>query len=90
MTWLVGFAHPYEAEWAINHGGRVKAINGEPVKDWRAGAVLTGWLKQAGEEGWELVGFQHPRGGHGVAAGENADAVYVFKRPKTDAATKVR
>jgi hypothetical protein len=55
-------------------GGRVRLKSGEAIPDWRNGPRLEEQLNQAGEQGWELVGFE-PRL-------ELSFTLYVFKRPK--------
>jgi hypothetical protein len=55
-------------------GGRVRLKSGEAIPDWRNGPRLEEQLNQAGEQGWELVGFE-PRLGLSFT-------LYVFKRPK--------
>jgi hypothetical protein len=82
MTWLVGHSLPTSAEHYKWRGGRVMFVNGEPVKeDPTKMADLNAWLRTAGEQGWELVNFQLPRGGHRLGYAEQAEAVYLFKRP---------
>jgi hypothetical protein len=64
QTW-----HVFHAGEQAQEGGLLNAIDGQMLK---SSPRLPAALRQAGEEGWELVAVSH----------EGSASIYTFKRPK--------
>lgn len=57
------------------HEYKPKFINGQEQKDWKRGSTIDEYMKNLGEQGWELISFTTPV--YGVMP-----IMMVFKRPK--------
>jgi hypothetical protein len=53
---------------------QVRLVNGQELPNWKRGLHVSGYLNQAGNEGWEVVGIMSPNA--------PISPVLVIKRPK--------